>query len=96
VLRNLRVSSAEVCEPFLQAMRAYAYKYDDETKTFSSEPDHNWASHCADAFCEGAARLTMLDPPPEQTTIIVPPIDRSFTLEQLYENVGPTSGGGRL
>lgn len=85
MLRRLRISSAEVCEPFLTAMRAYAFKYDDDTKTFSSEPDHNWASHTADAFMEGAARMIDFEPAPEPKSIIVPPIDKSFSLEQLWK-----------
>lgn len=85
MLRRLRISSAEVCEPFLTALRAYAYKYDDDTKTFSSEPDHNWASHTADAFMEGAARMIDFEPAPAPKTIIVPPIDKSFSLEQLWK-----------
>ena len=55
------------------ALRDYSYKYDAETKTFSSEPDHNWSSHAADAFMEGAARLELAAPPPEPSRIIVPP-----------------------
>jgi len=96
MLRRARISDAPVCEPFLMAMRAYAYKYDDETKTFSSEPEHDWSSHGADAYMEGAARLMVLDPPPEPKTIIVPPIDRSFTLDQLWATVGPRPNEGRL
>jgi hypothetical protein len=93
VLRNLRVADTDVCEPFLHAMRAYAFKYDEETKTFSSEPDHNWASHTADAFMEGAARLQQIEPPPKPKTIIVPPMHNTFTLDQLYETVGPVTDG---
>jgi phage terminase large subunit len=93
VLRNLRVADTDVCKPFLHAMRAYAFKYDEETKTFSSEPDHNWASHTADAFMEGAARLQQIEPPPKPKTIIVPPMHNTFTLDQLYETVGPVTDG---
>jgi len=97
MLRRVRISSAPVCEPFLAAMRAYSFKYDEETKTFSSEPNHDWSSHCADSFMEGAARLTELEPAPAKKTIIVPSIDRSFTLEQLHENVSPFNrSSGRI
>jgi hypothetical protein len=97
MLRRVRISSAPVCEPFLAAMRAYSFKYDEETKTFSSEPNHDWSSHCADSFMEGAARLTELEPAPPKKTIIVPPIDRSFTLEQLHSTVSPfNQRSGRL
>ena len=96
MLRRIRVSDAPVCEPFLSAMRAYSYKYDEESKTFSQEPEHNWASHCADAFMEGAAILTELEPPPPEKKIIVPPLHRTFTLDQLHETCGPQRGSGRI
>lgn len=92
MLRRVRVD-ATACHDLLHALRAYAFKYDDKTKTFSSEPDHNWSSHAADAFMEGAAALALLDPAPEPKQIIVPPIDRSFYLEDLWETVGSQQRG---
>jgi phage terminase large subunit len=96
MLKRLRISDAPVVRPFLAAMRAYGFKYDEETKTFSSEPEHNWASHAADAFMEGAAKLVVIEPEPAPKTIIVPPLHRSFSLDQLYEMVGPQTTQGRL
>jgi hypothetical protein len=96
MLRRLRISSAAVCEPFLEAMRAYSFKYDEETKAFSSEPNHDWSSHCADAFMEGAAVLIELEPPLPAKRIIIPPLHHAFTLEQLYDTVGPQANNGRL
>jgi hypothetical protein len=97
MMRRVRISDAAVCEPFLMAMRAYSFKYDEETKTFSSEPNHDWSSHPADAFMEGAARLTELEPAPPKKTIIVPSMDRAFTLEDLHANVNPYNrSSGRL
>lgn len=93
MLRHARISSGESCKPFLQAMRAYGFEYDEESKTFKSEPRHDWSSHGADAYMEGAARLMVIEPPPPAKTIIVPSIDRSFTLEMLYESVGPQRSG---
>jgi phage terminase large subunit len=98
VLKACLISNADVCKPFLLAMRAYAYEYDEETKTFSSEPEHNWASHTADAFMEGAARIMVVEPPkpPQEKRIIVPPLNLSFTLDQLHESVGHNKTDGRL
>jgi phage terminase large subunit len=93
---NLRISDNESCAPLLLALRDYSYKYDDKTKTFSSEPDHNWSSHAADAFMEGAARLEIPAPPPEPSKLIIPPMDRSFSLDQLHETVGWTAQEQRL
>jgi hypothetical protein len=97
MLRRVRISSAPVCEPFLQAMRAYSYEYDEETKTFRSEPRHDWSSHCADAYMEGAAKLVAIEPEPKAPTIIVPPMHNTFTLEQLHASVNPyAQQNGRL
>lgn len=38
----------------LEALRAWSFRFDDERKVFSSEPNHDWASHGADAFSYGA------------------------------------------
>ena len=38
------------CEVGLHAMREYRAKWDDEKKVYSNKPEHNWASHAADAF----------------------------------------------
>jgi phage terminase large subunit len=45
--------NATKCEKGLNALRAWSYKYDDEKKTFSSEPEHDWASHDGDGFSYG-------------------------------------------
>jgi len=38
-------------------LAAWAYVYDEERKEFSKDPDHNWASHPADAFSYGAQMM---------------------------------------
>lgn len=38
------------CADGIQALRHYQYKVDPQTKLFSKEPLHNWASHGASAF----------------------------------------------
>jgi hypothetical protein len=98
VMRSIRISNSEACAPFLEAMRAYSYEYDEETKTFSNEPKHDWSSHAADAYMEGAARILVIEPPPEPKpkSIIVPPLTHSFTLDQLHDTVGIRSRDGRL
>jgi phage terminase large subunit len=96
VLRKLRISSAPVCEPFLAAMRAYAFKYDEKTKTFSSDPEHNWASHPADAYMEGAARMVEIEPAPAPKKIVVPPLHNTFQLERLWDTVGASPNLERI
>ena len=92
MLRRTRIDRV-ACADLVQALREYSYKYDAETKTFSSEPDHNWASHAADAYGEGAACLYDMEPEEKPTQIIVPPIDKSFSLEQLWTTVAPSQRG---
>lgn len=41
---------AEKCADGIQALRHYRYKVDKETGQFSRHPEHDWASHAADAF----------------------------------------------
>lgn len=44
----------ERCRRGLDALRAWSFRFDDERKVFSAEPEHDWASHGGDAFSYGA------------------------------------------
>lgn len=87
---------ATACAPGLLALREWAFKWDDERKTFSREPDHNWASHAADAFCYGAAMLRDFIAPPKreaQPRVAI----QSFKLDDLWTlNDAPKSYPGRV
>jgi phage terminase large subunit len=48
----------------LDALRSWAYEYDEEAKIFSSEPQHDWASHDGDAFSYGCLVMQQAAPPP--------------------------------
>lgn len=73
----------------LEALRAWSFKWDEDRKIFSAEPDHNWASHGADAFSYGAQvvrELVRADKPAparEYDGTHYP-----FTLDELHETVG--------
>lgn len=41
------------CELGLDGLRAWEFKYSEESGVFSREPDHNWASHPSDGFSYG-------------------------------------------
>lgn len=41
---------AEHCRSGILALRHYHRKWDDDRKTFAGKPEHDWASHAADAF----------------------------------------------
>ena len=49
----------------LDALRNYRYRVDEETKQFSNEPLHDWASHAADAFGYMAIALKEAKQKPE-------------------------------
>jgi phage terminase large subunit len=38
------------CADGLQALRHYKFEYDQDTRTYSEKPAHDWASHASDAF----------------------------------------------
>jgi len=47
----------------IEALRAWSYKYDEDKKTFSSEPEHDWASHDGDGFSYGCLVMQLAAPP---------------------------------
>jgi len=47
----------------MDALRNYRYRVDEETKQFSNEPMHDWASHAADAF--GYMAIALKEPKKE-------------------------------
>ena len=46
--------NAQKCSDGLDGLRAWEFIYNDDAGIFSREPNHNWASHPADAFSYGA------------------------------------------
>lgn len=77
------------CVRGLEALRAWAFKWDEERKIFSSEPDHNWASHGSDAFSYGAQMVKELVIESKPRT--KPNYDGThypFNLEELFEDRG--------
>lgn len=42
-----------LCEKGLDGLRAWEFLYNEDAGVFSREPNHNWASHPADAFAYG-------------------------------------------
>jgi hypothetical protein len=76
------------CEDGLAALKAYRYAYDEDAKTFSRKPVHDWASHSSDGFrylavvARVSERATRPQPKEQR------PAARSmseFTLDELWE-----------
>jgi phage terminase large subunit len=61
---------SDECETGLDGLRAWSYEYNEETKTFSSEPQHDWASHDGDGFSYGCLVMQQTKPPP----VVEPPV----------------------
>lgn len=93
VLPRCRFDAA-ACAQGLLGLREWAFKYNEETRTYSREPDHNWASHPADGFAYGAAMMRDYISPPSARQL--PQVASStFTLDQLFndnERVGSFNG----
>lgn len=90
------------CGAGLEALREYRYEWDEANRCFSKTPLHNWASHSADgmrylALVAKATDLMMRKPEPRHGPIAVP-LDKSFTLDRLFEDNerANRAGGGRI
>ncbi|MEQ8450879.1 MAG: phage terminase large subunit [Alphaproteobacteria bacterium] len=66
---------ASRCEDGLDGLRAWKYEWNDDTKTFSKEPAHDWASHPGDSYSYGCQMMTALSsaPAPDKRVIIEGP-----------------------
>jgi hypothetical protein len=42
------------CAKGLEALRNYGYEWDEDKQTYKDKPRHDWASHGASAFAQGA------------------------------------------
>ena len=77
-------------------LRDWQFKYDEERKTFSREPDHNYASHGGDAFSYGATMVQDFVSTPaaaDRYRDIGQPASYAFSLEQMYEDRDQQLGG---
>jgi phage terminase large subunit len=83
------------CQDGLAALREYHFAYNAEQRIFSNDPEHDWSSHAADAYMEGAAMLSDYVSPPDRKKVIVPPMNHAFSLEQLWE-LAPNQKQGRI
>jgi phage terminase large subunit len=59
------------CEAGIEALRAYHYRWDDDAKVYSRQPEHDWSSHAADAW----RYLAIVVRPVERLTRPKPTVD---------------------
>jgi hypothetical protein len=77
------------CTKGLQILRDWAFKFDEERKVFSREPDHNYASHGGDAFsygCQSVEEFVKEKAPTDRYRDIGSPASFTFTLDQMHED----------
>ncbi len=73
----------EKCADGLQSLRHYRYKRDENLGSFKHEPEHDWASHDADAFRTLAVAIEEINRRPKQK-----PLYRDIPLGVGEENLG--------
>lgn len=83
------------CERGLDGLRAWSFEYDEEKKTFSQEPKHDWASHDGDGFSYGCLVMQMVAPPPAKASDTIRGLvvgQPTVTPEELWATVQTPSG----
>lgn len=85
------------CERGLNGLRAWSYEYDEETKIFSSEPKHDWASHDGDGFSYGCLIMQQSAPPPPSPESIrgIAVGQQTVSLNELWAST-PKPGRARI
>jgi phage terminase large subunit len=56
-------------ESGVDGLRAWEFKYNEDTSAFSRDPVHNWASHPSDAFAYGCQVMQQLSPPAQDKSV---------------------------
>lgn len=90
-----RCKWAGACKDGVHVLRNWQFKWDEERKEFSKEPDHNWASHGGDAFSYlGVVALESKPAKPKPGPVVYDqPAHHAFSLEQLYTAREQNRGG---
>lgn len=74
------------CDNGVECLRAYHREWDEETKSYSLRPAHDWSSHGADAFrylCLVARERNIATPSEQKKREILP---EPFKLEELFSD----------
>lgn len=75
----------------VDALQEYRFEWDEKAQCFSTNPLHNWASHSGDAFryigvVVKNSELMTRRPQTAAPGPALVPVDRSFTLDQMFED----------
>lgn len=75
------------CEKGLEGLRTWSYEFDEEKKTFSAEPLHDWASHEGDGYSYGCLVMQQAEPapPPKPPMRGIQVGKPSVSLEEMWE-----------
>lgn len=81
-------------EDGVDGLRAWEFKWNDDTGVFSRDPLHNWASHPSDAFAYGCQVMRSYDPPKPLNEPMrgITVGANTVTLEELWKTA-PTKSG---
>ena len=76
---------AKRCAQGLESLRSYRTEWDEKARAFKKTPDHNWASHGADAwrYLSLSWRAPMREPEEEKVSIGIPLPD--MTMDQFMD-----------
>jgi phage terminase large subunit len=88
VMKNCHFNR-DKCSEGLNSLRSWSFKFDEERKQFSKEPQDDWACDGADAYCEGAKIMENRErpkPPPEPMRGIMVGVP-SVSLDELWKTV---------
>lgn len=87
LLREMRFDAVN-CARGLEALRDWAFAWDDERKIRSSEPEHGWSSHLSESLCYMALILKpyLRAPAKAKREINIKPMNQRYNLNQLFED----------
>jgi len=86
---------AERCAEGIECLRAYQRSWNEETRSFSSGPLHNWASHGADAFRIAAVAMRDGDAVTRPAPRGPRTLDR-MTIDELWARTRATQSRSRI
>ncbi len=91
------------CAEGLDGLRGWQYTFNDETRTFSREPKHDWASHPGQAYAYSCQVMALLPIPkpsekPGRTLVIKDGegYKSTMTLDDAWENAMDRAPTGRI